>query len=71
MKNYPKSVADAAIMYDVLQYLYTQSESFTERAEDYKQRAAEYDGDAYYFGEATECAAKAAACVRLAEKLAK
>lgn len=71
MKDYPKSVADAAIMYHVLQYLYTQSESFAERAEDYKNRAAESDGDSYYFGEAVECAAKSAACVRLAEKLAK
>lgn len=72
MKKYPKPLADAAVMNDVLDFLYRQAEAAENNAEDYKEKMEESDETCSWYEESyVENAAKAEAYVRLAEKLAK
>lgn len=71
MKNYPKSLADIAILQRILEELYSWAERFTLDADRYKQDAEENDNDEFYLNMVAESLAKSAACVRLAEKLVK
>ena len=71
MKNYPKSLADIAILQRILEELYSWAERFTLDADRYKQDAEENDNDEYSLNLATEYLAKSAAYIRLAEKLVK
>lgn len=72
MKNYPNVLADMTVLHDVLCMLYNQAEDYSEQISSYEERMKE-DPDCtdYYKEQISENAAKAAACVRLAEKLAK
>lgn len=75
MKKYPKALADVTVLRDTLEYIYRQVETAEEEVEVYKEQIKEVPKgetpDSWIMENIAEHEAKAAAYVRLAEKLAK
>jgi len=71
MKKYPKSLADLDALRDCIAHLYNQYEQMLEQMDRYSALLLESPEDEWYTSEFAEAEAKAAAFVRLAEKLSK
>lgn len=72
MKNYPKALADVAVLKEVLDFLYNQAESAQEQASYYAEQLKEQEEKCSWSESCmVEHKAKAEAYVRLAERLAK
>ena len=72
MRKYPKTLADAAVMKEVLEFLYRQAEGAEDSAASYKKQMDEAEGPCSWIQECyAEHVAKAEAYVRMADRLAK
>lgn len=71
MKKYPKALADLEILRDCVEYLYRQAETEEDTAATYAEDLKNNPDDPWYLSQVSEHQAKAAAYVRLAEKISK
>jgi len=71
MKKYPKNLADLHALTRAVEHCYEMSDSFQQRADEYRERLKNADTDSWIIEQIAEMEALRDACIRLAEKLTK